>query len=200
MLYDITEVKKLLDEIIFRAERDALTGLYNRGTFTKNSEVYLERMAAFGGQACMIIMDLDLFKNVNDTYGHLKGDEVLCTVASEITSCFRANDLLARYGGEEFIAFLPNVSEEIALRISIKLREQIEKLKFKGDNGSVFGITISIGIAMFSRNRHTTLDSFIQDADNALYAAKNGGRNTIFIAKAPAAGQETEVVFKRAIR
>jgi len=197
MLYDITEVKKLLDEISFRAERDALTGLYNRGTFTKNSEAHIERMAAFGGQASLIIMDLDHFKNVNDTYGHLKGDEVLCRVASEITSGFRANDLLARYGGEEFIAFLPNVSEEVALRISSRLRKQIEKLEFVADDGSVFGITISIGIALFSRDRHQTLDSFIFDADTALYAAKNGGRNAVYLAKTSPA-QEKEVVLERA--
>jgi diguanylate cyclase (GGDEF)-like protein len=198
MLYDITEVKRLLEEISFRAERDTLTGLYNRGTFSDSSKVHLTRITSVSGEACLIIMDLDHFKNVNDSYGHLKGDEVLRTVANEITTCFRANDLLARYGGEEFIAFLPNVSEQIAVRISAKLREQVEKLEFTADDGSVFNVTISLGIAVFIPDRHKTLDDLTLDADAALYAAKNGGRNTIFIAKA-SAEQEGEVVMERAV-
>jgi diguanylate cyclase (GGDEF)-like protein len=198
MLYDITDVKRLLDEISFRAERDTLTGLYNRGTFNDSSAVHLSRIAAVGGDACLIIMDLDHFKNVNDTYGHLKGDEVLRTIANEITTCFRSNDLVARYGGEEFIAFLLNVSEHVAVRISAKLREQVEKIVFTAEDGSVFNVTISIGIAMYIPGRHKTLDNITLDADDALYAAKNGGRNTIFIAK-PSAENANEIVMERAV-
>lgn len=182
MVYDITESKRLLEEVSILAEHDTLTGLINRRTLFINGERLLGRITTSGGSACMLMLDIDFFKKVNDTYGHMKGDEVLKAVAEVLSSRFR-NMEIARYGGEEFCALMSDIAESTALDIAKTMRERIEMLSFSG-NDSTFNITISIGLVVFDPTRHLSLDMMIIDADTALYAAKNGGRNTIYIAKA----------------
>ena len=130
----------------------------------------------------MLMMDIDYFKNVNDKYGHIKGDEVLKAVADVLSTRFRITDLLARYGGEEFCAFLPHISEHTVLDIAEQFREHIQELSFSAAD-SVFHVTISIGLAVYSPIHHSSLEALLSDADAALYAAKNGGRNAIYITK-----------------
>jgi len=182
MFFDITNTKKLLDEVSLLAELDTLTGLMNRRSFFNNAEHLLEKLIESGDSACMMMMDVDFFKGVNDTYGHPKGDEVLKAIAEVLSSRLRNTDLIARYGGEEFCAFLPNITEQSAIYIAEQLRKRAQELVFSA-NESTFSITISIGLAFYDPSRHLTLDPFLSDADVALYDAKRSGRNMIRVMK-----------------
>jgi len=181
MIYDITEAKRLLNEVSFLAERDTLTGLINRRTLYNNGEQLFRNISKKGGSACMLMLDIDHFKKINDTYGHMMGDEVLKALANVMSTRFRDMEI-ARYGGEEFCAFMPDIPEDTVLEIAKTMRERIEKLEFVSD-GKVFNVTISIGLSFYDAGRHNSFDMMFSDADAALYAAKNGGRNTIYIAR-----------------
>ena len=182
MIFDVTDAKKLLEEASHLAERDALTGLYNRRTLFGRGEHLFNNLTGGDIGACALMIDIDFFKTVNDTYGHIQGDEVLKTVATVLSSHFRTTDLLARYGGEEFSVFLPEITEQLMIENARKLRERVETLTFDV-NTSTFGVTISIGVSVYDPTRHLSFDALIADADAALYTAKNSGRNTIYLAK-----------------
>ena len=185
MIFDITDTKQLLQEVSLLAERDALTGLYNRRTLFETGERLFKELVDRGGDASAFMVDIDFFKKINDTHGHIQGDRVLKGVASVFLSCFRTTDLIARYGGEEFFAFLPGVSERVVLENAEKLRRSTEELEFV-INGTTFGVTVSIGVAIYDPMRHLAFDELVADADSALYTAKNSGRNTVYLAQ-PAA-------------
>ncbi len=180
LFYDVTAEKKLLDEVSEMAERDALTGLINRGTFFRRAEALFAQMAASGGQASVLMMDLDFFKRVNDTHGHLVGDEVLSTIARRLSERLRSTDLFARYGGEELCALLPGAGRDAAAVIAEQLRRSMEQLQFKAEEGT-FRVTISIGIGVYDGSRHKTLQALLAEADRGLYDAKKDGRNRIVI-------------------
>ena len=180
MIYDITESKKLLDEVTELAERDALTGLINRRTFFNKCEWLFQEIVSAGGNMSMLMMDFDHFKKLNDTYGHQIGDEVLKIVAQNLSKRFRSTDLFTRYGGEEFCAFLPRTDEDSAMQIAQTLCEITERIDF-GSKRPGLRITISIGVAIYSAADHKTLDALIGSADTALYTAKNTGRNRVCI-------------------
>ena len=177
IVYDITEAKERLDEVRHIAEHDALTGLINRGTLYGNGKSIFDRFGA-KASAAVLMMDIDHFKKINDTYGHLNGDEVLKQVANTLVSNLRATDLVGRYGGEEFCVFLPRIDADYILILAEKLRASIENLELIL-NGQKVKITISIGVAVYDYNRHNTFEAFLSDADVALYEAKNSGRNCV---------------------
>ena len=176
MIYDVTESKTLLNEVRKLAEHDALTGLINRGTFFKKGEQVFRMNAAQKNSMSVMMMDLDHFKKLNDTFGHLTGDKVLTMVTQKLAAEFRDTDLFARYGGEEFCAFLPETDETSAMQMAQKLCDLVAKIDW-GVELTDLRVTISIGVAGYDAARHYTLDSFVQSADTALYAAKNSGRN-----------------------
>ncbi len=178
MIYDITEARQLLDEVSALATHDTLTGLLNRGTFFENAQVLFDTTFATDGDVSVIMLDLDYFKRVNDTYGHMMGDEVLATIAQKLSGRFRKTDLFARYGGEEFCAMLPDAPLASALAIAEQLRAAAEQQVFLC-RGESFHITISVGVAQYDPARHATVESLLADADDALYAAKNAGRNRV---------------------
>ena len=177
VVYDITEAKEHLDKISEMAERDALTGLINRGTLFKQGKAIFAQLGA-QSSAAVLMIDIDFFKNINDTYGHISGDEVLKTVAQTIHATLRATDIVGRYGGEEFCVFLPHIKVETAHSLAEKLRAGIEGLAFNLSDHKI-SVTISIGLAGFDAGRHQTFESLLADADSLLYEAKNGGRNRI---------------------
>ena len=176
MIYDVTESKTLLDEVIELAEHDALTGLLNRGTFFKKGEQIFRTNASQKNSMSVLMMDLDHFKKLNDTFGHLAGDKVLVAVTQKLAAEFRDIDLFARYGGEEFCAFLPGIDEPGAMKIAQKLCELVKNIVL-GAEMTDLHVTLSIGVAGYDTARHYTLDSFVQSADKALYDAKKTGRN-----------------------
>lgn len=155
------------------ASTDALTGLKNRRAY----EGVLHAQHSFAIRQnqplSLILLDVDHFKSYNDTYGHPAGDVVLREVAQTLVSCVRAEDTVARYGGEEFVVVLPATNRESALVIAEKLRSHIEKRDWPNRP-----ITISLGVAMLRPSQ--TIPELVDAADNALYAAKQGGRNRVW--------------------
>lgn len=178
MIYDSTETHRLMAELNELATRDALTGLHNRGNFFKMAgrNFYLALREAI--PASVLMLDIDLFKNVNDQYGHLCGDQVLLDVCQALSSRLRGTDIIGRYGGEELVIYLPGTGKVGALRIAESLRQGVERSEFTWE-GTGLQLTVSIGVAVVDPDRHTSLEAVIADADEALYRAKASGRNTV---------------------
>jgi len=139
-----------------------------------------ERSIRYGSPLSVVLLDVDHFKVVNDTYGHQKGDEILVAIASLLKKFCRANDIAARYGGEEFLMILPQSNAQGAFKIAERVREELMKLNFTG-NESNFSVTTSCGVAELDRDFIENTDQLIAMADQALYDAKNGGRNKTII-------------------
>jgi len=159
------------------ASTDSKTGLLNLPAWQERAEQGLNRTARDNQPVAVIMIDLDHFKRVNDTHGHLAGDRVLREVATTLGVELRGHDLLGRFGGEEFVAFLEGPSAEQATEISERLRHRIASL----DITDAPVLTASIGVAHSIRTHQTNLADLLQVADTALYAAKSAGRNRVDI-------------------
>jgi len=160
---------------------DDLTRVYNRRYFIENLELELRKLSRTGGNLSLMITDLDRFKRVNDTHGHLVGDRVLAAVAERIQSCLRVTDLLARYGGEEFAVILPGTGAEGASVLARKMKSAIADRPFEID-GHTMSVTLSIGIGHVAELRDSAEAAsrrLIEQADRALYRAKQKGRNRV---------------------
>ncbi|MGO7337687.1 PleD family two-component system response regulator [Rhizobium leguminosarum] len=166
------------------AVTDPLTGLYNRRYLDNHLNVLFNRSMARGRPLSVLITDIDRFKQVNDTYGHDGGDEVLREFSSRVRSTIRGADLACRYGGEEFVVVMPDTSPEIAAAVAERLRAAIESAPFMlKHSGEALSVTASFGIA--SRIASVlTPGQLMKQADLALYEAKNTGRNRVVAAAA----------------
>ena len=172
-------------ELEYLATHDALTGLYNRREFMRLAEMELARAARFPADVCMLMVDLDFFKKINDHYGHPAGDAVLEQVAALLSAGVRSTDVVARMGGEEFIVLLPNTVAEGALAAAEKLRGAIREQQLKIQNLLV-PVTASIGVSAITKAQWGTVEGLYTAADQALYVAKHGGRDRVeFMAAAP---------------
>jgi len=184
----LTEIKKqgkILKEsearFRFLASHDSLTGVYNRRSFIELAEVDLIDAADRSVSCCLAMMDIDHFKNFNDTYGHLAGDEALRHVARTVEESLRKNDFMGRYGGEEFIIFFYNADEETGLKIVERLRKNLAEKPVQLENGPV-SIHASFGVTGNRREDprgKDYIEKLINNADTALYAAKKAGRNMV---------------------
>jgi diguanylate cyclase len=170
---EIVEKNRQLE---YMAGTDMLTGLYNRMRFTEFMEREISRIRRTGGEACLIILDLDHFKTVNDKFGHPSGDMVLKLIAGAIIKQLRSTDILARFGGEEFAVLLPDTSIGGGLKAAEKIRHAIQRCSFPGLMEN-YHVTASCGLARLGNA--TSFDMVYQEADEALYRAKNSGRNRI---------------------
>lgn len=172
-----SEVRALQDQLREQAIRDPLTGLYNRLPLNEFFDREL-RVAVRRRQPISIVLgDLDHFKAVNDTYGHLAGDEALKVFGDLIRRSYRGSDIPCRYGGEEFLILLPDMTLERAYRRTERLRETLEATPVIY-GASTIRLTGSFGVATFPQHGKTR-EALIAAADQALYAAKNGGRNQV---------------------
>ncbi len=163
------------------ATTDALTGLRNRGWLDDVFDREIKRSERDQLPLCLIMIDVDNFKQYNDGYGHLAGDKVLIKVAEAIRSPLRPNDLVARFGGEEFVVLLPETTIENAKVIAERLRKNVSKADMgKLDEKKLPGITVSLGIA--TRQPGYSLDMMIASADVAMYHAKRNGKNCVEVA------------------
>lgn len=173
------KVQLRTNELHRLTEIDPLTGLLNRRGMTDRFEKEIARQARSGNGLCLILLDLDHFKQINDTYGHNAGDLALCEVSRIIQSSRRAYDHAARWGGEEFLILLPDCADTDMMTIAERLRKGISALIIQAGKQS-FSFTASIGV--HHPRTPQTLDTMLQNVDAALYAAKDAGRNCIRIA------------------
>jgi len=155
---------------------DSLTGLFNHREFHKRLEEEVKRASRYNSILSLMMIDIDNFKNFNDTYGHQSGDEALRAIGKIILQEVRSSDFAARYGGEEMAILLPETNSAEAFIFSDRLRENIEQLSIKVLNGETLHVTVSIGITSFPGDA-TDRKSLIETADKALYFAKESGRN-----------------------
>lgn len=172
---DLKRTNELLLEL---SNTDHLTGLFNRRYLMDALDKEVQRSSRKGGNLSLLILDIDHFKNVNDTYGHLQGDAVLQKVALQLQKELRNYDIAARYGGEEFIAVLPDATLKEAAFVADRIRMSIQSSKFNGALSQLV-LTVSLGVALYAPEDGTTVDGFIKRADDALYRAKANGRNRV---------------------
>ena len=180
------EIEKLKQEVS-RAREDALvdslTGLTNRRGFELKLTSCLNDANVSNAVApCMLMVDIDHFKKVNDTYGHIFGDKVIRSVAQVLHQSIKGKDMAARYGGEEFVILLPDTPLQGANSLAESIRTTIERGRIKRSDGDklLAQVTISLGLATYTRGE--TASQFIARADQALYASKEGGRNRVSVA------------------
>jgi len=156
---------------------DALTGLYNHRFFQENLNSELSRARRYHSTVSIVLFDIDFFKNVNDTYGHPAGDQVLINIASEIKKIVRPSDIVARYGGEEFMVILPETDITSVKVFAARIRRCVEGLITKIEDQQIM-VTVSLGGTTFSSEHpEFSKDDLIQTADRGLYMSKNNGRN-----------------------
>jgi diguanylate cyclase (GGDEF)-like protein len=155
---------------------DALTGLINRRHFMETAAIELERIERFKSCSSILMLDIDFFKKVNDTYGHLAGDKVLQVIAEIMKSTLRPYDILSRYGGEEFILLASDTSEKNARNLAERIRSAVAKAPVIFEKTEI-SVTISVGVTIIEKA--SVLSAAIDCADQALYEAKNNGRNQV---------------------
>ena len=171
----VTKTVLLAEQTRLMAFTDALTGLDNRRRCAERLQLELERTRRYHLPLAILIADLDKFKNVNDTYGHSVGDEVLKTVAEILRKTLRTVDAIGRWGGEEFLVALPNIPEADAMVAAERLRRAVESAP--GIPGGPEKVTMSFGMAVFKGDK--TSEAIVERADQALYRAKENGRNRV---------------------
>jgi diguanylate cyclase (GGDEF)-like protein len=178
LMQELEEKKKELELL---ATHDPLTGLMNRRLVLELTHHELERARRYRLPVCVLMIDLDHFKQVNDTYGHLAGDDVLKQFASILSKNTRAVDIVGRYGGEEFVVVMPETGLEGALVFAERLRTAVERHEFVTRSGQKLHITCSIGVTQ-GEPELLDIDHLLALADKALYRAKEEGRNRVRVA------------------
>ncbi len=177
---DVTERKRMQDELLRLATTDELTGVVNRAQFMKLGNQEMERSLRYGRMFSLLFVDLDYFKRINDTYGHKVGDQTLIWFANSMRAMLRDFDVLGRLGGDEFAILLPETNARDAFQIGERLRKALTADSLPvGDNENI-AITVSIGVAAREEN-DLLFDELLKKADAALYKAKRLGRNCVQI-------------------
>ena len=171
----IKEEKDLLEKM---AVTDDMTRLYNHRFFVRRLKEEYKRAERHGTNLACIMVDIDNFKNVNDTYGHQAGDVVLQEIARVIKKCVRETDVVARYGGEEFAVILPHTGNEAAVNLADRIRNAIKKKRLDSLGSDVF-VTVSIGVSTYPHPEVNNMDDLIRKADDGLYQAKSQGKDRV---------------------
>lgn len=179
LIRKVSRQNQLLDEL---RRIDALTGLYDRGHWQEQAEATLRRHHATDEPACLVMLDIDHFKQINDQHGHTVGDEVLRALARIVLSNVRATDCAGRYGGDEFAIVLRGMHLDGATAVAHRIREQVQALQLHDMPGLQF--TTSMGVAT-ADHRHSSLRAWTNAADAELYQAKAAGRNRVSASSMP---------------
>ena len=173
---DLEHINQFLKD---QASRDGLTGLYNHRYFQEAFQIEIARSDRHNHPCSLIFMDVDFFKQYNDTHGHMAGDRLLHTLGRVLTERLRSSAMVARYGGEEFVMLLPETPKEGALVVAEKIRRRIEDHPFPGRDTQPDGkVTVSLGVVTFPQDG-SNRGTLMQRADQALYQAKQDGRNRV---------------------
>ncbi len=173
------------EEVRVMSRIDPLTGLFNRRSILTHLRREQDRSMQQGLPLAVVMLDLDHFKQINDTWGHESGDYVLIAAADALQKAVRQNDRVGRYGGEEFLLVLPGSDTEGARRLAERCRQQIEALEVMLNDGRRIRVSASMGLYCNEKNRQIDVDSLLRIADKALYAAKESGRNRVVVAEDP---------------
>ncbi len=176
LVQDVTDIAEYEKRLLEINNRDGLTGLYNRMYLEENLADELNRLKRYSRAFSLCMIDIDHFKNINDTYGHLCGDQVLKSLSREMQKHGRSVDVIARYGGEEFCFLLPETSFDDAVIVAERLRQAVSEKTFLYD-GKEIKVTLSLGVT--EAKASFSLEEIIKKADDALYEAKNTGRNKV---------------------
>lgn len=174
---DVTKMKELEEKLLLLSQTDQLTQVFNRVKFNDSLEQEIARERRYPGSLSLIMLDIDHFKRVNDTYGHDVGDQVLVTMTRLVRQCIRETDIFARWGGEEFMLLLPHTSLENAVKLAERIRVKVADTVIE----TVGHITGSFGVTMFSPMDDS--ETFAKRVDRALYKAKQSGRNRVIAAQ-----------------
>lgn len=167
--HDISERIEVEKKLHSLATKDSLTGVYNRYSLNKEIDTNIKKYERYADIFSLLMIDIDYFKNVNDTYGHDVGDLVLKELSSVIENLIRETDIFGRWGGEEFLLILPKTNKDEAISMATRIKNIIEEHKFD----YIPQITVSIGVSVYNKN------IILKDVDDALYKAKNTGRNRV---------------------
>ena len=178
IIRDITDKREAGDSVLRASACDYLTGIANRRTFFEAAELELERWRRFPRPLSVVAIDADFFKQINDTWGHPAGDEVLRNLAQTLSATVREIDVVARLGGEEFAALLPSTDLEGAVRLAERFRSAVESQRVVV-GGQEIRYTVSVGVASMD-SQVSGMDQLLKLADSALYAAKKAGRNQVW--------------------
>ena len=180
VIQDITDRKNIERELERLAQVDTLTGVFTRRHFITLAERELARAVRYAGKMSAMMVDIDKFKNVNDTYGHQIGDRVLKEVGLVFWAVLREADIVGRMGGEEFAVLLPETELSRAAEVAERLRKEVEQTLIPLEHGLPLSVTVSIGVAPFVGAK-TNVDTLLAHADKALYEAKRLGRNRVYL-------------------
>jgi two-component system cell cycle response regulator len=172
------ESTRRLRELEQRARTDPLTGLANRTELEQRLREEFSRLGRGALEFSLAIFDIDSFKQINDRYGHIIGDQVLTAVAQALQDGCRAYDIKARYGGDEFVVVMPHTRLDMGIAVAEKIRRAVAALTFAAD-GSPLAVTVSAGVTSTRRVEEIAPDALVERADRGLYAAKAAGRNQI---------------------
>jgi len=167
----------MLQKLKKLAITDGLTGLFNSRHFYKQLDMEVDRLKRYKHSISLLIIDIDHFKEFNDSFGHLEGDKVLVKLGALIKSCLRRMDTAYRYGGEEFTVILPETNNADAIIVAERIRKIIEEETFTTSSNEKMTITVSIGSTEYQHEER--ISAFVQRADKALYISKDLGRNRI---------------------
>jgi len=176
---DVTVKEQLNEQLREMARTDVLTELNNRRFFVQEAEKALERIKRYPQPLALLMIDIDFFKKINDTYGHVCGDLALKSVADQIRASFRGSDVIGRIGGEEFAILMIDSTPEKAFQKAEMFRSSIEQMNFVYNDSSI-PITVSIGISQY-KDSNCSLDDLVTGADHAMYRAKEQGRNCVVV-------------------
>jgi diguanylate cyclase (GGDEF)-like protein len=176
------QIERQRRELERLATTDVLTGVFNRRVLLERLELELRRCRRYGSRVCVLLLDVDHFKRVNDSYGHLAGDAVLVALGQILRTRVRGTDVAGRYGGEEFCVVLPETDLEAGRELAERLRQRVAAEAFRAGGGAAFRVTCSVGVAQFDSARQKVTD-LLQAADAALYRAKQQGRDRVCVAE-----------------
>jgi two-component system cell cycle response regulator len=166
----------------YQTQVDPLTGLFNRRAFERKIAEEFERAERYSHPVSVLLLDIDNFKNINDTYGHHGGDTALVKISETLKERTRRSDFSARYGGEEFVLILPETDQESALQVAGKIHEEIRSRSF-GTCKSPFALTVSIGLSSTAAKHYSDWREMLNDADRAMYVAKNSGKDRVEVSR-----------------
>ncbi|MBT7074213.1 MAG: diguanylate cyclase [Anaerolineae bacterium] len=176
-LNNVSELVNLYRQVKEASLTDSLTGVSNRRAFIERGKKEIIRTLRHGRPLSVIMIDVDNFKTINDTYGHKIGDNALYTIAQLCRAQMRSTDGIARYGGDEFAILLPETSAKNALLLAERICNNVAKMKFSAKVGENYALSISVGVAELTRKE--TLEDLLHQADQALYEAKRAGKDQV---------------------